>query len=72
MLARCLSAKEVDIKSLDDGLARACGALRAASGTSDVIDASVVIVAREHRDTIITSDVEGLRHLDSTAVPERI
>lgn len=72
ILARFLSTREVDIKVLDDGLARACGELCAAAGTSDVIEASVVIVAREHRDTIVTSDVEDLRHLDSTVVLERI
>ena len=37
---------EVDVVPLDDDLSRACGEVLAATGTSDVIDASIVLVAR--------------------------
>ena len=72
VLARFFSSPEVDVASLDQSMAQACGELCAATSTSDVIDASVVLVAREHQDTIVTSDVEDLRRLDPSARLERI
>src|SRR5262249_21531266 len=62
-LGRFLRADEVEIVALDGELARTCGELCGATGTSDIIDASVVIVARERRDTIVTSDANDLRRL---------
>ncbi|MDQ6928323.1 MAG: hypothetical protein M3159_06625 [Actinomycetota bacterium] len=35
------------------------------SGTSDVVDASVVIVARQRGLRVLTSDVDDMRRLDS-------
>ena len=64
VLARFLRTDEVEIVPLDEQLSRSCGELCGARGTSDVIDASVVILARERRDIIITSDPEDLRRLD--------
>ena len=72
VLARFFSSPEVDVASLDQSMAQACGELCAATSTSDVIHASVVLVAREHQDTIVTSDVEDLRRLDPSARLERI
>lgn len=66
-LARFLRSQEVEVIALDHYLARSCGELCAASGTSDIIDASVVIVARERRDAIVTSDPGDLRRLDPAA-----
>jgi predicted nucleic acid-binding protein len=66
-LARFLRSEEVEIVPLDKQLARSCGELCGAAGSSDVIDASVVIVARERRDPIVTSDPSDLRRLDPTA-----
>lgn len=43
----------------------AVGALLGADGTSDVVDAHVVIVAAGRRRTIITSDPGDLRHLSA-------
>ena len=63
-LARFLRVDEVEIVPLDAQLARSCGELCGATGTSDVIDASVVILARERRDIIVTSDPDDLRRLD--------
>jgi hypothetical protein len=62
-----LRAEEVEIVPLDGQLARSCGELCGASNTSDVIDASVVVVARERRDIVVTSDPEDLRRLDPAA-----
>lgn len=67
-LARFLRTADVRIVPLDDQRARACGELCAATGTSDIIDASVVITARAQRDTIVTGDPDDLRRLDPTAV----
>jgi|SRR5579871_475354 len=67
ILARFLRSEEVEIIPLDGPLARACGELCAATNTSDVIDASVVILARERQDTIVTSDPRDLRRLDPGA-----
>lgn len=66
-LARFLRSLEVEIVPLDEQLARSCGELCGASNTSDIIDASVVILARERRDPIITSDPHDLRHLDPSS-----
>ena len=52
-LARFLRSGEVEIVPLDDQLARSCRELCDAARASDVIDASVVIVARERQDLIV-------------------
>ena len=66
-LARFLRSQEVEIVPLDAQLARSSGELCAATNSTDVIDASVVILARERRDPIVTSDPNDLRRLDPTA-----
>ena len=66
-LARFLRSEEVEIVPLDDQLAGCCGELCGAARASDVIDASVVIVARERRDLIVTSDPGDIRRLDPAA-----
>jgi len=66
-LSRFLKAQEVQIVPLDEHLSRSCGELGGATGTSDVIDASVVIVAKERKDVIVSSDGDDLRRLDPTA-----
>ena len=66
-LGRFLRSEEVEIVPLDDQLARSCGELCAATNSLDVIDASVVIVARERRAPIVTSDPNDLRRLDPAA-----
>ena len=71
-LARFLRATEVEVVPLDDTLGRACGELCGITGTNDVVDASVVIVARERQDTIVTSDPDDLRRLDLEASIVRI
>jgi hypothetical protein len=67
-LARFLRSVEVEIIPLDDHLARSCGELCGATNTSDIINAAVVILARQRRDPIVTSDPHDLRHLDPTAI----
>ena len=65
-LARFLRTDEVEIVPLDEQLSRSCGELCGATGTSDVIDASVVL-ARRRRDVIVTSDPDDVRRLDPKA-----
>ncbi len=64
-LARLLASDAVEIEPLDDQRARAAGQLCGARGTRDVIDASVVLCAKEHGHVVLTSDPDDLRKLDS-------
>jgi DNA-binding GntR family transcriptional regulator len=72
VVARFLRTSAVQIHALDGALARACGELCAATGATDVIDASVVVTARQHRNAIVTSDVKDLLRLDPSAAIERV
>ena len=63
-LARLLNARGVVVEPLTDTGARAAGVLCGATGTSDVVDASVVLAARRHRATVISSDRADLQVLD--------
>ena len=63
-LARFLRTESVEIVSLDAPLARSCGELCGNAGTADIIDASVVLIARERLDIIVTSDPDDIRKLD--------
>jgi len=65
-LARLLAADEVEVELLDDRRARAAGQLCGVKRTSDVIDASVVLGARERSDRVMTSDPDDLGRLDAT------
>lgn len=60
------------VPALDQVLAEAAGALCARTGTWDVIDASVVLVARRERAVVVTSDLDDLAHLDPALPVERI
>ena len=48
-------------RDLDVDTAKAAGHLCGATGTADVIDASVVLLAREHRAVVVTSDADDIR-----------
>ncbi|MGI8945392.1 MAG: PIN domain-containing protein [Thermoleophilaceae bacterium] len=63
-LARVVSSDGVVIHPLDAADARASGQLCAATSTSDVMDASVVLVARVVNGVTVTSDSDDLRRLD--------
>lgn len=65
-LARLLRQPTTDVVSLDRVDATNVGRLLAASGTSDVVDAHVVICARRAGQWAVTSDPDDLRALDST------
>jgi rRNA-processing protein FCF1 len=52
------------VPPLDRLLAEAAGMLCGRAGTSDVIDASVVLLARREQAIVVTSDLADLRRLD--------
>jgi hypothetical protein len=59
-LAKALAG--VDIRPLDEGLGRTAGVLLGRTGLADVIDAAVVLLAKDG-DTIITEDIDDLFEL---------
>ena len=71
-LARFLASIEVEVEPLDDQRARQAGQLCGVRGTSDVIDASVVLCAKARGHRIATSDPGDIRRLDPAAAVIRI
>ncbi len=63
-LVRLLATDEVAVHELDAEMAKAAGHLCGATGTADVIDASVVLVARGHDGVVLTSDAGDIRDID--------
>jgi hypothetical protein len=63
-LRALLNGPTTEVPPLDRILAEAAGVLCGRAGTSDVIDASVAIVARRKRAVVVTSDPDDLRRLD--------
>ena len=63
-LVRVMNSDGVEIHPLDAATARAAGQLCAATATSDVIDASVVLLARAVDGVPVTSDPDDLHRLD--------
>jgi hypothetical protein len=66
-LARLVRQSTTDLAALDGPDATSVGILLAASRTSDITDAHVVVCARRSRQPIVTSDPEALRRLDPSA-----
>ena len=71
-LSALLKGRTTRVPALDQILAEAAGVLCGKTGTSDVIDASVALVARQERAVVITSDPEDLRRLDPGIRIQRI
>jgi len=63
-LARLLGSPTCEIVPLDDHGARAAGQLCGTSATADVVDSSVVVLARKRGLRVLTSDADDLRRLD--------
>lgn len=63
-LARLIRQPTTDVVALDRVEATNVGRLLAASGTSDITDAHVVICARRNDQHVVTSDPDDLRQLD--------
>src|ERR1700735_758841 len=62
-LARLLAGCDVEV--IDEGQARAVGALAARSGTTDIVDACVVEGALRRRDLVVSSDPGDLQAIAS-------
>jgi hypothetical protein len=60
------------VPPLDRALAEAAGTLCGRTGTSDVVDASVVLEARRAHAVVVTSDIRDLRALDPALRLERV
>jgi rRNA-processing protein FCF1 len=71
-LSALLAGATTEVVVLDLALAEAAGRLCGRTSTSDAIDASVVLVARQARAPVLTSDVGDLRRLDPTLRLERV
>ena len=65
-LARLMASDAVRVRALDSDEAKAAGVLCGRAQTSDIVDASVVLLARRHHATVVTSDADDLRRIDST------
>jgi len=65
-LGAVLKGPTTVVAVLDQMLAEASGTLCGRAGTSDVVDASVVLIARRERAVVVTSDAGDLLRLDST------
>ncbi|MHB1786147.1 MAG: hypothetical protein ACYCS7_08355 [Acidimicrobiales bacterium] len=63
-LARLIRQPTTDVVAFDRVDATNVGRLLAASGTSDIVDAHVVICARRSAQHVVTSDPDDLRLLD--------
>jgi hypothetical protein len=62
-IARFLSAPQVGIHVLDEFQAKRAGQLCGLTGTDDIVDASVVLCARDHHHRVVTSDSEDIERL---------
>jgi len=66
-LSRLVRQPKTRVEPLEAASATQVGLLLAASRTSDIADAHVVICAKQHDDVIVTSDAVNLRRLDPNA-----
>jgi hypothetical protein len=66
LLSRFLNLPMVEVDVLTEAAWRAAGELCGITGTSDVVDAAVIICARARgARVVVTSDPDDLRQLDS-------
>lgn len=63
-LARFVTANGTVVEPLDELSAKAVGVVLARSGTSDVVDASVVVSAWRHDAIVLTTDAADLLKID--------
>jgi PIN domain len=64
-LVRLLKQGQTRVVGFDEDMALAAGVLLGLRKASDVVDASVVLCARLHRQPVITADSHDLRRLDA-------
>jgi predicted nucleic acid-binding protein len=66
ILAGFLRSTVCEVVPFGDHEARAAGQLLGVRGMTDVVDASVAVLARRRRVRVVTSDAADLRRLDPT------
>lgn len=66
LLARLLKDRQVGVDSLDTSQAKAVGVMCGLTSTSDVVDASVALVAQRLNAPVVTSDPDDIRRLNPT------
>jgi hypothetical protein len=71
-LHRLLQRLTTEVPMLDRVAAEGIGRLCKRTGTSDVVDASVVIAARQANAIVVTTDVADLKRLDPKLLVERV
>lgn len=64
-LSRLLGSPVCEIVALDDLAARSVGQLCGATGTDDITDAAVALMARQRGLRVITSDPDDIRQIDN-------
>jgi predicted nucleic acid-binding protein len=65
-VARLLGSGFVHVQALDREEAQAVGAICGKSGTRDIVDASVALLARRHGAAVVTSEPEDVARIDPT------
>lgn len=71
-LRALLNGPTTTTPAFDRALAEAAGTLCGRTDTSDVVDASVVLIARQERAPVVTSDPDDLSRLDPHLTLERV
>jgi rRNA-processing protein FCF1 len=72
VVATLLKGRTTEVADLDRELAKAAGILCGRSGTSDVVDACLVLIARRDNALVVTSDADDLLRLDPALPLERV
>jgi hypothetical protein len=65
-MARLIGSAVVAVRALDRAEAQAVGVVCDQKGQDDIVDASVILLARRLGARIVTSDPDDLHRLDST------
>ena len=65
-LARLIGSSSLQVTPLDLAEAQATGALCGLTGTSDIVDSGVALLARRLGATVVTSDPQDIHRLDAT------
>jgi hypothetical protein len=60
------------VVDLTDAVSRVLGRMPGAIGTSDAIDAHIVLLARERKWPVLTSDPDDLLAIDASLTVERV
>lgn len=63
-IAALLNDPRVEVTALDDLTARAVGITCGRTGTSDIVDAHVALVARQRSHAVVTTDPDNVARLD--------